>query len=163
MNLMREVNWLTVRELVRYHTVICAWKFIKCGTLHHMKNKIVILPGHLLCTISSRLQNMALGLRWQMVEGWNKLPQELKDLNSLPLFKVKTKRWIKSLRGMDLIDKSENVSENDDTEDESLRLDLDLSATSDFPPQIRPLAPPGPPPDFLLPPDPPDLRQLEDI
>ena len=52
----------------------------------------------MLVTNIPRLQNTALGTRWRMKDEWNRLPLPLRQMNSLPRFKLRTKAWLKGLR-----------------------------------------------------------------
>ena len=96
--LMEQVNWLTIRELTTYHTLVLAWKMVRFSTPRHLANKITIHPDYTMTTEQPRLQNTEMGLRWRIVHEWNTIPQELREAQSLPRFKLNTKKWLKTQR-----------------------------------------------------------------
>ena len=91
--LMEQMNWLTIIELTEYHTLILAWKLLHFGTPRHLAAKIEIHPDRTMSTTMPRLQNTELGLRWRLVHIWNSIPQDLREVQSLPSFKKKAKKW----------------------------------------------------------------------
>ena len=98
MNLIRSVNWLSIKELVFYHTMIMAWKVIKLQTPVDLASKITINQDNTVQTHRPRLINTIMRLRWRICQGWNQLPVDLREINSLPRFKLRIKAWIKSTR-----------------------------------------------------------------
>ena len=164
-DLMRQMNWLNVRELVKYHTIIMAWKLVYCKTLRHLYDKVTIHDDRSLSTNMPRLQNTELGLRWRLVSEWNSLLPEIQNIQSLPRFKSRTKNWIKSLRAQQNMDP--NVPQGPPNpvpqgpqvpqrpSEQELRLQGSTEATEadlTLPQQpMGPLGPPGPPvPPVLL-------------
>ena len=110
MELMKSINWLTIRELVKYHTTIMAWKLVYLKSPRHMTENIHINQDNTLTTTTPRLQNTKLGLRWRMVNNWNDTPTDIRNIQNIARFKTKLKTWIKSLR-------SEIEDENDETQE----------------------------------------------
>ena len=101
MNLMVEVKWLTIREMVSLYTNIMTWKTITLGAPQHLAERITVHHDRSITTTTPRLKNTALGLRWRMEQEWNRLPQDIRDINSLPRLKARLKVRIKSLRAAD--------------------------------------------------------------
>ena len=98
-DLMTAVNWLTIREMIKMHTLTMTWKVVHLRTPRHLADKITRNPDNTLSTSIPRLLNTSLGLRWRMVDLWNHTPIELRDTRSLSIYKRKLKKWIISQRG----------------------------------------------------------------
>ena len=97
-DLMKSVNWFSIRELISIHTNILTWKTIRRRAPKHLADRIVCHPDLTVTTDIPRLRNTAQGLRWRMIQQWEHLPAERRDLNSLPSFKIRLKNWMKSLQ-----------------------------------------------------------------
>ena len=82
MELAISVNWLTVKELLRCHTLIMGWKIVKMGAPATLEEKFVINPDGTIDTKTPRLQNTELGTRWRMLRQWNSIPLELRETGS---------------------------------------------------------------------------------
>ena len=112
MKLMTQINWLTIRELVKYHTTVMAWKIVHLKTPRHMIENITQNQDNTLQTTEPRLQNTKLGLRWRLVNNWNDTPPEIRNIQNQQRFKTRLKTWIKSRR-------SEIEEEHDETYEEA--------------------------------------------
>ena len=120
MKLMQNINWMTIRELVKYHTTIMAWKLVYLKTPRHMIENITIKQDNTLETTNPRLQNTKLGLRWRMVSNWNDTPTDIRNLQNIQRFKIKLKKWIKSMRSdieTDMEDENDETQENETYEE----------------------------------------------
>ena len=96
--LVTSVNWLTVKELIKLHTLVAAWKIVWQSTPLILSEKFTLDQDRLLYTDRPRLQNTAMGTRWRMMTEWNLLPRELRLMGTLPRFKIRVKKWIKDSR-----------------------------------------------------------------
>ena len=108
LDLVKSVNWLTVKEMVKFYTLIAAWTIVWQDTPKLMADKFTLSEDYLLETTTPRLQNTAMGVRWRMRNKWNMLPIELRLLRTLPKFKLRTKNWIKENREHDPGDNNSN-------------------------------------------------------
>ena len=84
------------------------------GTPRHMSENISINPDKTMTTKIPRLQNTSRGLRWRMVDSWNDTPVEIREIVSLPRFKLRLKSWIISKRGQ-MDQDTDTDDENDDS------------------------------------------------
>ena len=89
------VNWMTVKEMVKYQTLVAAWKVVVARSPENMATKITVNYDRTMNTKAPRLQNTRRGIRIRMHNEWNSIPQELRDLNTLPKFKIMTKNGSK--------------------------------------------------------------------
>ena len=94
--LMNELGWMNIGERIMMQTLVMTWKVRWLKTPQHLADRIVIKPDMSLSTSHPRLQNSERSLRWRMCEYWNLPPRELQELQSLPRFKAKVRRWIKA-------------------------------------------------------------------
>ena len=68
LSLMKSVNWLTIKDMVAYHTLIAGWKVIKLSTPHHLVAKFKIHQDNTVSTDIPRLMNTTLTLRYRILE-----------------------------------------------------------------------------------------------
>ena len=104
--LLNQCNWLSVRQLVMYHSLILLFKVIqtKCPKYIHKKlsvgysretrqaetnaSRIIVSKGFPLELASN-------SFRWRTADQWNNLPVTLRNIKNLKTFKTKLKIWIK--------------------------------------------------------------------
>ena len=98
MTLMKAVNWMTATEMIKFYTLIMAWKTIYMGAPQHLATKLTLHPDNTITTSTPRLQNTSMGLRWRYCTNWNSMTPELRKNISLPRFKTNLKRWILDAR-----------------------------------------------------------------
>ena len=99
--LMNSINWLNIRELVQYHTLIMAWKVVHHNTPQHLHNKINQDQDLKMTTMNPRLQNTELALRWRICNSWNELETQTRQINTLARYKSAVKTWIEARRTPD--------------------------------------------------------------
>ena len=100
--LMQEMNWLNIREMIEYFTLVATWKILKMNTPQYFASKIDDSnQDGTITTNNPRLQNTEMALRWRMCKAWNKIPSHHRQINTLQRFKSATKTWIKSNRPPD--------------------------------------------------------------
>ena len=95
---MEDTGWLTIQELTIYSTLTETWKNIRMKTPQYLTDKFQLDDQNLLNTVPIRLIMTKHSYTWHARTTWNKLDEDLRTCNSLPLFKKKVKRWIKDSR-----------------------------------------------------------------
>ena len=99
--LLRQCNWLSIRQMVFLHSVIQIWKVLNNGGPRSIYSKLRITStrsgqhGNLAITAheTSLGRNSFFVRALQM---WNSTPQELRKEKSLQTFKRKLKQWIRA-------------------------------------------------------------------
>ena len=92
LDLVKRVNWLTVVEMVQYQTLIAAWKVAWKDIPGNMARNFTRNEDLTLNTSIPRLHNSRKALRWRTYQEWNSIPQELREVNTLPKFKKFAKK-----------------------------------------------------------------------
>ena len=101
MNLMKEINWLTIKEMTTYYSLIAMWKTIWLKAPEYLQKKITIKEDYLIEKQHPRLKNTLQSFRFRTIPEWNSLPLTTRQLQSLPRFKHQVKSWIKEQREPD--------------------------------------------------------------
>ena len=104
-NLLKECGWLSVHQMVFYHTVVLFFKIRKNGspvvlykmaTADYAYDTRSKTSGNI--KVSSRIKVpsdlAARSFRWRSVSYWNLLPSKLKSIQSVNQFKQSLKSWI---------------------------------------------------------------------
>ena len=95
---MVRCNWLNIRELTMFHSLILFWKIIKWKCPYAMFEEYEIDENLNVNIKIPRLQMSRNCYLWRVVEQWNALSQELKDVTKISIFKKKLKIWITDRR-----------------------------------------------------------------
>ena len=113
-------NWLTIKELGLFHTLITTWKLTFWNIPRNPASKVSRDEAtNCISTTQHRLQNTQQSYRWRSVNSWNSMPQELRSCQSLPRFKGMLRKRILSCRP-----KNENLSWTEDNSvNNSIHLD----------------------------------------
>ena len=103
--LLRETNWLSVRQLVFYHTVIQGWKVIKTRQPVYLHRILVgnrpryadrlAAAGSLVHGKRPRLELIESSWRWRCAQYWERLPRDIREMENEFQFKTNLKSWIK--------------------------------------------------------------------
>ena len=102
--LLKQCGWLSVRQLVQYHSVLLAFKMMKEGKPDYFVDKFKtdfpyktrFAAGHGVRKIETATSDpRKKGFVNRTIEVWNKLPLDLKKEISLKKFKFKLKKHIK--------------------------------------------------------------------
>ena len=101
LKLMREVNWLSVMEMMQYHSLILLWKLKNHNKPKQIANKFSWENNGNLNIVEPRLQTTNTHYRWRTSRMWNELSPELKNANKISRFKTELKSWIKNRRPVD--------------------------------------------------------------
>ena len=92
--LMESVNWLTIKELTKYHSCLLLWKTLHLEKPAVLKNRMIVDQDKKIVTSQTRLKFTARGWRWATSELWNQLPDSLRQEPKISKFKKDLKSWI---------------------------------------------------------------------
>ena len=96
--LMERTGWLTIREQLRVATAVLAWKQVYLGKPGRLMNRMTTNENKEIEVQDCRLQFSKDCYRWRAAQVWNDLPQNLREMSSLPRFKIHVKKLQKTLR-----------------------------------------------------------------
>ena len=104
--LLKETNWMSVRQLAFFHSVVQAWKVVNTRQPVYLHNKLVgnrprytdgfVAAGSLVRGRRPRLQLIETSWRWRSASQWDQLPRDIREIQQLSNFKSKTKEWVKT-------------------------------------------------------------------
>ena len=104
--LLKETNWLSVRQLAFFHTVVQAWKVVNTRQPVYLHSKLVgirpryvdgfVATGSLVRGRRPRLQLIESSWRWRSASQWDQLPTDIRGITQLTNFKFKLKEWVKN-------------------------------------------------------------------
>ena len=100
-DLMKYCNWMTVKEMRDYHSILLMWRIVRLEAPKHLADKITVTQDDYLETTYPRLQTTSQGFRWRTVNLWNTLPADMRGDETLISFKKNVRRWIVEQRDMD--------------------------------------------------------------
>ena len=96
--LLRQCNWLSIRQLVFYHTAIQVYKVKVSGSPVYISSKFKpsntrsASQGTLLVPVVEK-STSSKSFIVRSASTWNHLPPEIRNLQSLNTFKVELKKW----------------------------------------------------------------------
>ena len=104
--LLKETNWLSVRQLAFFHSVVQAWKVVNTRQPVYLHSKLVgirpryvdgfVATGSLVRGRRPRLQLIESSWRWRSASQWDQLPTDIRGITQLTNFKFKLKEWVKN-------------------------------------------------------------------
>ena len=94
MKIMRACNWLSVRELSLYYSLVTLWKVLYLETPIQLSDKFTWTEDRFIQTSIPRLQMTANYWRWRNCENWNNLSEELRHTTRISQFKTGLKKSI---------------------------------------------------------------------
>ena len=107
-DLLNQIGWLSVRQLIAYHSLVLVRKILseKCPLYIHEKiscdtltyNTRYIAQHNIRKLRSNMNATHALSqqsFRWRASNQWNELPIDIKTTKTLSNFKLKLRKWIK--------------------------------------------------------------------
>ena len=97
-SLMEECNWLTGREMTQYMMLTEMWKNLNRQEPENLAGKFSWEEDWRVSVTPARLVLSRNSYRWRACSQWNLLCEELRSCQSLPVFKKKTRAWIKEQR-----------------------------------------------------------------
>ena len=99
--LLGKVRWLSVRQLIFFHTVLQVWKVRTLQTPAYLHHKFVLTntrssaQGNLLVpNVESALARKSFMVR--ATTSWNMIPPDMKNIQKLSKFKQELKKWTKA-------------------------------------------------------------------
>ena len=101
--LLKQCNWLSVKQLVMYHSLILLFKVLqtKSPKYIHMKMSIEYArktrqteKNPLRPQVDSKLELTRNSFRWRTDSQWNELPAHIRNIKTLKKFKSHLKSWI---------------------------------------------------------------------
>ena len=93
-DLMAANGWMTVRNMITYHSLMMVWKLVNLKKPRHLYNSMRIEGDNHIQTQEPRLQFTARGLKHRASTEWNSLPSTLRNEDSISIFKRTLKKWI---------------------------------------------------------------------
>ena len=94
-SLLDEVGWMSMKELTEKHSLVQMWKILYLNKPEIMREKIVVDNEMKIELNLPRLQFTLQSFYWRTSVQWNSLPQNMRELNKLPMFKTRLKTWMK--------------------------------------------------------------------
>ena len=150
-DIMVQCDWLNVRELASYHTMVQFFKTIRWGAPNAISTRVEIDDDLLVATERPRLLLTKGAYRVQAVSQWNNLPGTLRNETSISRFKVSLKRWLKERRDL------EDEEEFEDQDDFIGAGPVPIPAPVPVPPGLPPVPVPHGQPPATVPPGPPPV------
>ena len=104
-NILKQCNWLSVNQLIEYHSVLTVYKTLVSNYPVYLRNKITSdFPRNtrqasqgFLRPAENKSANLSLttsSFRWRGLQSFNRLPFELRTERKLEKFKKEVKKWI---------------------------------------------------------------------
>ena len=98
---LAQCGWLSVKQLAVYQTCVLVFKVLEQKSPQYLDSmfsmnytrqaaRLEIRPDRKIPELELTME----GFRWRAVKEWNKVPTEIRKLNSLKLFKTSLWRWI---------------------------------------------------------------------
>ena len=98
--LLQQCNWLSIKQLVFYHTVLQVWKVKLSQAPVYIHSKLIpantrsaALGTLLVPAVEKSLTRKSFMVR--SIAAWNTVPPEIRNLKKLETFKKKIKQWTK--------------------------------------------------------------------
>ena len=98
--LLDQCNWLSINQLVFYHTAIQVWKVkasecpVYINSKYNPSNTRSSIQGTLLVPVVEKTTSSK-SFIVRSASTWNHLPQDLRNIKNLSTFKVNLKTWTK--------------------------------------------------------------------
>ena len=99
--LLLQCNWLSIRQLIFYHSVLQVWKVTNAGLPVYIRSRMQLSitrsaeEGTLLVPrAESSMASKSFLVRSAVM--WNSIPPSLRSVNNIQIFKGKLKTWIKA-------------------------------------------------------------------
>ena len=99
--LMRETNWLSIREMTYQHGAVLMWKILHTRRPLQMYRRMTIKDDWSLDTKEPRLQFTTRTYRHQATKNWNEIPEAIRTISTVSSFKRALKTWIKGRRSQE--------------------------------------------------------------
>ena len=101
--LLQECGWLSITQLVVYHSVLLLWKLFRENRSSHLLKRVVttshrgrnLQTGDRLYTRQGRILLSNLSWRVNSVTWWNDMPELLRTERRLNVFKGSLRHWVR--------------------------------------------------------------------
>ena len=97
--LMKECNWMTVRELSLFQSLITLWKIVHHGTPSQLAEKFHLNEDWEIVTSEPRLKTTADYWHWRSSRRWNELELDTRQATKISTFKTRLRKQIMDRRG----------------------------------------------------------------
>ena len=97
-DLMRMCGWLCLSDMILFQSMLQLWKILKWKTPIALHKEYVIGNDWSISTSIPRLQLTAASYKWRVVAPWNDLPQRLRNLDKISIFKKQLRKEITEKR-----------------------------------------------------------------
>ena len=97
--LLKQCGWMSIKQLVFYHTALTMHKTLKSGKPVYTRQKLTndfpyqtwqATGGHVRHSLDSAAEGSFIS---RVTTAYNRIPESLRSTSSLPLFKKKLKNW----------------------------------------------------------------------
>ena len=92
--IIKKCGWLYAKEMIDYFSLVTMWKIVWQETPKYFTWKLSMDEDQMLMTKEARLKNTGSSFRWRTKVLWNKMEDELRECDSLTMFKKHVKKWI---------------------------------------------------------------------
>ena len=93
-DLMTANGWMSIKDMISYHSLIMVWKILYLKKPKHIYNTITTEDDNLILLTKPRLQFTSRGFKHRASLEWNQLPTTLRNEDSISIFKKTLKKWI---------------------------------------------------------------------
>ena len=101
-NLMTACGWLSVPEMITYHSLLLLWRVLRRKCPKVLADKLEMDDDCLIHTDKPGLLHTMNAFRWRTSVSWNSLSLELRHNSQLKSFKSGLKKWILEQRRLHL-------------------------------------------------------------
>ena len=92
--LMKQCDWLTVKEMVFYFSITEMWRNIHLQKPKYFSSTFKLDNQGLSDNTVPRLKTTNHSYKWRVTQNWNSMSEELRTCKKLPLLKKKLKQWL---------------------------------------------------------------------
>ena len=92
--LMRECNWLDIRGLTKYHSLMVVWKTNFFKTPQNLLDQLRLDANKMIPEVQCRLLNTRRGFIGRIAAQWNGLPLEIRSSTKIGGFKRRLKKFL---------------------------------------------------------------------
>ena len=96
--LMVECNWLYFKELVIFHSLLMMWKLVILKSPYYLSKAVVLGPDNRITSKKGCILLVRNSFIWRSTTEWNSLPENLREIRVVHVFKRELKKHIIDLR-----------------------------------------------------------------
>ena len=94
-SLLEGCKWISVSQLITFHSVLLLWKCIKKGKWNALKNGLKLNRNSTVRKIKGRIQLTKDSWKRRTIRIWNSLPIMRRTENEQAIFKGSLRTWVK--------------------------------------------------------------------